>query len=90
MSDLDKPWEIGTDIGGTFTDIIAIRRDTAETRIAKVLSRPHAPVQAMLEAIEAVGVSKNEISRFIHGTTRVTNAIVEGRLPKVALVATEG
>ena len=90
MSDLDKPWEIGTDIGGTFTDIIAIRRDTAETRIAKVLSRPHAPVQAMLEAIEAVGVGKGEISRFIHGTTRVTNAIVEGRLPKVALVATEG
>jgi N-methylhydantoinase A len=90
MSDLDKPWEIGTDIGGTFTDIIAIRRDTAETRIAKVLSRPHAPVQAMLEAIEAVGVGKSEISRFIHGTTRVTNAIVEGRLPKVALVATEG
>jgi N-methylhydantoinase A len=90
MSDLDKQWEVGTDIGGTFTDIIAIRRDTAETRIAKVPSRPHAPVQAMLEAIEAVGLRKTEIGRFIHGTTRVTNAIVEGRLPKVALVATEG
>jgi len=90
MSDLDRHWEVGTDIGGTFTDIIAIRRDTAETRIAKVPSRPHAPVQAMLEAIEAVGLRKTEIGRFIHGTTRVTNAIVEGRLPKVALVATEG
>jgi N-methylhydantoinase A len=83
-------WEIGTDIGGTFTDIIAIRRDTAETRIAKVPSRPHAPVQAMLEAIEAVGLRKTDVKRFIHGTTRITNAIVEERLPKIALIATRG
>ncbi len=83
-------WEIGTDIGGTFTDIIAIRRDTAEVRIAKVPSRPQAPVQAMLEAIEAVGLSKTEVKRFIHGTTRITNAIVEERLPRVALIATRG
>ena len=83
-------WEIGTDIGGTFTDIIAIRRDTAEVRIAKVPSRPLAPVQAMLEAIEAVGLQKSEVKRFIHGTTRITNAIVEERLPKVALIATRG
>src|SRR5882757_11364163 len=90
MSDSDNHWEVGTDIGGTFTDIIAIRRNSAETRIAKVPSRPQAPVQAMLEAIEAVGLRKTEVKRFIHGTTRITNAIVEGRLPKVALVATEG
>ncbi len=90
MIGVDRYWEIGTDIGGTFTDIIAIRHDTAETRIAKVPSRPDAPVQAMLEAIEAVGLQKSQVKRFIHGTTRVTNAIVEGRLPKVALVATAG
>jgi N-methylhydantoinase A len=90
MIGVDRNWEIGTDIGGTFTDIIAIRHDTAETRIAKVPSRPHAPVQAMLEAIAAVGLQKSQVKRFIHGTTRITNAIVEERLPKVALVATAG
>lgn len=90
MLGVDRQWEIGTDIGGTFTDIIAIRRDPAETRIAKVPSRPQAPVQAMLEAIEAVGLQKSQVKRFIHGTTRITNAIVEERLPKVALVATAG
>src|SRR3982074_1760752 len=90
MTLLERIWEIGTDIGGTFTDIIAIRRDTPETRIAKVPSRPHAPVQAMLEAIEAVGLQKTEVKRFIHGTPRITNAIVEERLPKVALIATQG
>jgi N-methylhydantoinase A len=90
MSTDENHWEVGTDIGGTFTDIIAIRHSPAEARIAKVPSRPQAPVQAMLEAIEAVGLRKSEVKRFVHGTTRVTNAIVEGRLPKVALVATEG
>src|SRR5260370_14757731 len=90
MTGVDRNWEIGTDIGGTFTDIIAIRHDTAETRIAKVPSRPHAPVQAMLEAIAAIGLQNSQVKRFIHGTTRITNAIVEERLPKVALVATSG
>lgn len=81
-------WDIGTDIGGTFTDIVAIR--AGDTRIAKVPSRPQDPVRAMLEAITAVGLERHEVRRFVHGTTRVTNAIVEGRLPKVALVATAG
>ncbi|MBR1268041.1 hydantoinase/oxoprolinase family protein [Bradyrhizobium sp. AUGA SZCCT0222] len=90
MSGLYREWEVGTDIGGTFTDIIAIRRDPAETRIAKVPSRPHAPVDAMLEALEAIGLQKHQVKRFVHGTTRVTNAIVEERLPKVALIATAG
>jgi N-methylhydantoinase A len=87
---VDASWEIGTDIGGTFTDIIAVQRASGEVRIAKVPSRPDAPVQAMLEAIAAVGLRNSDVKRFIHGTTRVTNAIVEERLPKVALVATAG
>ncbi len=83
-------WDIGTDIGGTFTDILAVHTETGATRIAKVPSRPDAPVRAMLEAIAAVGLAEPDVRRFIHGTTRVTNALVEGRLPKVALIATEG
>ncbi|HKU97153.1 MAG TPA: hydantoinase/oxoprolinase family protein [Vineibacter sp.] len=83
-------WDIGTDIGGTFTDIIAVRAGTNETRIAKVPSRPDAPVRAMLEALAAVGLAAKDVRRFVHGTTRVTNALVEERLPKVALIATAG
>ena len=83
-------WDIGTDIGGTFTDIVAVRSGGDETRIAKVPSRPDAPVTAMLEALAAVRVAPAEVRRFVHGTTRVTNALVEERLPKVALVATAG
>ena len=83
-------WEVGTDIGGTFTDIVAIHAATGERRVAKVLSRPAAPVDAMLEAVAAIGLTTGDLRRFVHGTTRVTNAIVEGRLPPIALVATAG
>ena len=83
-------WEVGTDIGGTFTDIVAIHAETGERRMAKVLSRPGAPVDAMLEAVAAVQLAPADLRRFVHGTTRVTNAIVEGRLPPIALVATAG
>lgn len=87
---MQRLWDVGTDVGGTFTDIVAVQADSAETRIAKVPSRPAAPVQAMLEALAALRLEAAEVRRFVHGTTRVTNALVEGRLPKVALVATAG
>ena len=86
----DAVWEVGTDIGGTFTDIIAIHTTTGQTRTAKVPSRPAAPVRAMLEALAAIALQPGEVRRFVHGTTRVTNALVEGRLPRTALVATAG
>ena len=83
-------WLVGTDIGGTFTDIVAVEPDSGETRVAKVPSRPDAPVDAMLDAIAAVGLRTGEVARFVHGTTRVTNAIVQDRLPPIALIATAG
>jgi N-methylhydantoinase A len=83
-------WQVGTDIGGTFTDIVAIAPDGQDSRVAKVPSRPQEPVRAMLEAIAAVGLERDEVGRFVHGTTRVTNAFVEERLPRIALVATAG
>lgn len=83
-------WDVGTDIGGTFTDIVAVHAATQETRTAKVPSRPDAPVDAMLEAIAAVGLDPVQLRRFVHGTTRITNAIVQQRLPPIALVATAG
>ena len=79
-------WEVGTDIGGTFTDIVAVHRGTGETRTGKVPSRPEDPVAA----ISAVGVGVGSVSRFVHGTTRITNAIVQDRLAPVALIATAG
>ena len=83
-------WDVGTDIGGTFTDIVAVNTASGETRTAKVPSRPDAPVDAMLEAIAAVGLQAEDLRRFVHGTTRITNAIVQEKLPPIALIATAG
>ncbi len=81
-------WLVGIDIGGTFTDVVAIRGP--EMRTAKVASRPDAPAAAIGDGIAAVGLSLDDIANVIHGTTRVTNAIVEDKLPPVALIATQG
>ena len=81
-------WLVGIDIGGTFTDVVAINGH--EMRTAKVASRPDAPAAAIGDGIAAVGLALEDIANVIHGTTRVTNAIVEDKLPPVALLATQG
>jgi N-methylhydantoinase A len=84
-------WQVGIDIGGTFTDIIA-RPSSGEgqAHTAKVPTRPDDPVASIRAALAAVGVAAEEVDDLVHGTTRVTNAIVEGRLEPVALIATDG
>ena len=83
-------WQVGIDIGGTFTDVIALHPETGELSTAKTRSRPDDPVASLFDALQAVGISWSDIDDLVHGTTMVTNAIVEGRLARVALVATEG
>ncbi|MCK6453474.1 MAG: hydantoinase/oxoprolinase family protein [Alphaproteobacteria bacterium] len=83
-------WRVGVDIGGTFTDVVAIRAESNETRIAKVATRPGDRVNGLFDALAAVGLEWAEVGDLIHGTTMVTNAIIEGRLAKVALVTTRG
>lgn len=83
-------WLVGIDIGGTFTDVVALCGNRSTLRTAKVPSRPDDPVGALLAALQAVGVESAAIDNLIHGTTRITNAIVEGKLPPVALITTRG
>ncbi|MCH8037266.1 MAG: hydantoinase/oxoprolinase family protein, partial [Proteobacteria bacterium] len=83
-------WQLGIDIGGTFTDVVAFRPGGGPVRMAKARSRPGDPLASVLAALEAVGIDWAEVADLVHGTTVVTNAIVEGRLAKVALVATAG
>ncbi|RWE76069.1 hydantoinase/oxoprolinase family protein [Mesorhizobium sp.] len=83
---------LGADIGGTFTDIALDVRGTLFS--TKVLTNYAAPEQAILDGIEMVirdaGISAAEIGIIIHGTTLATNALIERRGAKTALVTTEG
>ena len=84
-------WQVGIDIGGTFTDIVAVHAPgDFPPRTAKVPTRPADPVASITAALEAIDLPAEEVDDLIHGTTRVTNAIVEGRLEPVTLIATEG
>lgn len=83
---------LGVDIGGTFTDValeIAERRYTA-----KGLTTSHAPEQGVLAilrwVIAAAGIEPGAVNLIIHGTTLATNALIERKGAKTALLTTEG
>ncbi|OAP36642.1 methylhydantoinase [Sinorhizobium glycinis] len=83
---------LGADIGGTFTDIALDVRGTLFS--TKVLTNYSAPEQAILDGIEIVcrdaGIAPKDIAIVIHGTTLATNALIERRGARTALVTTEG
>jgi N-methylhydantoinase A len=83
---------LGVDIGGTFTDValeVGGRRYSA-----KILTTPEAPERAVLEAMHLVlreaALAPTDLSIIIHGTTLATNAIIERKGAKTALLTTEG
>jgi N-methylhydantoinase A len=83
---------LGVDIGGTFTDVAL---EVAGQRFsAKILTTPEAPERGVIAAIQAVlreaGLSPGDLSIIIHGTTLATNAIIERKGARTALVTTEG
>ena len=83
---------LGVDIGGTFTDVAL---EAAGRRCsAKILTTPEAPERAVLEAIGMVlreaALTPADLSIMIHGTTLATNAIIERKGAKTALLTTEG
>src|SRR5438045_3360021 len=89
MSRLDV--RMAVDIGGTFTDIVLDRGSERITR--KVLTTPR-PEEGVLGGARLVlgdaGLHFSDIDVFIHGTTLATNAIIERRGARTALIATEG
>lgn len=85
---------LAVDIGGTFTDVALESGDGARLTSAKVLTTPAAPEQGVIEAIRTVlgiaGVAASEIGFVVHGTTLATNAIIERKGARTALITTAG
>jgi N-methylhydantoinase A len=84
---------LGVDVGGTFTDAVLLSKD-GTVHGAKVPSTPHQQSEGVLSAIAEVlahaNAAASEVDRFAHGMTVATNALLEGRAAKTALIATEG
>lgn len=81
---------VGVDVGGTFTDVMCLDAETQAMRSAKVPSMPESQWRGVLDALAALGIESAEIRAFVHGTTIATNALLEGRGARTALVTTEG
>lgn len=83
-------WQVGIDIGGTFTDVIARQTATGEIRAAKVATRVDDRIKGLVSALKAVSLDWDQVADLILGTTMITNAIVEDDLADAALITTKG
>src|SRR3954467_7940183 len=78
---------IGVDVGGTFTDLVAIAAD-GSVSVRKVLTTPADQSEAVVAALE--GFDPKQVDRIVHGTTVATNALLERKGARVVLCATRG
>src|SRR3989475_3341815 len=88
------PARLGVDIGGTFTDLVVIDEATGTARLGNVLTTPKDPAHGVEEGIRALlddaGVRPDEVRAVVHGTTLATNALIEKKGAKTALLTTAG
>jgi N-methylhydantoinase A len=87
-------YRAGVDIGGTFTDLLLLDEHTGETIIDKILTTPGDPSVAVIQGLQALLAERQldpaAISATIHGTTLITNAIIERKGAKTGLITTQG
>jgi N-methylhydantoinase A len=87
-------YNVAVDVGGTFTDVLVFNEDSGHMTLAKVLSTPDNPAIGVINGVEQackdLGIDFSALHLFIHGTTVVTNMILEGKGAKVGLITTGG
>jgi len=86
-------WRLGVDIGGTFTDLV-LESSNGVQASTKVLTNYDTPEDAIITGLQTVckqvTIQPDKISQIIHGTTLATNALIERRGAKTALITTQG
>ncbi|MBV9114286.1 MAG: hydantoinase B/oxoprolinase family protein [Hyphomicrobiales bacterium] len=94
MMKVSGGYRIGFDIGGTFTDFILLDTSRSEILLHKCLTTPQDPsigaLQGLEELLARAGVSLAEVDTIVHGTTLVTNALIERHGAALGLITTEG
>jgi N-methylhydantoinase A len=85
----ERPWVVGVDVGGTFTDIVALNTEDGEVRDGKVLTTSEQEI-GVIEAIRQVGIDPGQIGELVHGHTVGINAVLSRAGAKTALLATDG
>jgi N-methylhydantoinase A len=83
-------WIAGIDVGGTFTDLLALDSASGEVRLAKVATTPENQAFGVLNALTQAGLQLRDVSLLIHGTTTTTNAVLERKLARTGIITTRG
>ena len=88
-------WRLAVDIGGTFTDLVLLDAASGTVAVDKVLTTPSNPLdgvrQGVTQLLAATGVRPADITApIVHATTLITNALIEGKAGRAALVTTAG
>lgn len=81
---------LAIDIGGTFTDLVALDEGTGRIILEKALTTPANFADGVTNTVLKAGLDPAEVEQFVHGTTVVINALTERRGAKVALITTQG
>jgi N-methylhydantoinase A len=89
MSDSGR-WWLGIDVGGTFTDVIAVNRESGEILDHKVLTTAEAQEVGVMQGIAETEIPIEEIGEIVHGHTAGINAILSRRGVRTGLLATSG
>ena len=87
-------WRLAVDIGGTFTDVVALEEASGTLHLAKVRSTPDDPAQGFVNGLEHITqhgkIAAHEVNAVFHGTTVATNAILERKYSELGLIITAG
>ncbi len=81
---------VGIDVGGTFTDLLAVDRARGTTLLAKVPTTVENQATGFVAALQQAGVDPAGIEVLVHGTTTTTNALLERKIARVGLITTAG
>jgi N-methylhydantoinase A len=90
MADSDEGWWIGIDVGGTFTDLVAVQRSTGAVLDTKVLTTKPRQEEGVLQGLAKIGVPIEAVDEIVHGHTTGINAVLSRDGSKTALLATAG
>jgi len=90
MSDPPAGAVVGVDVGGTFTDLVALEPGSGAVRLAKVPSTLDNQAHGVMAALDAADCELAALDLIVHGTTTTTNAVLERKLARTGLITTQG
>ena len=81
---------VGTDIGGTFTDVVGYNSTRSALFFGKTLTTPADLVKGVMNCLDEIGIDPGSVDVLKHGTTQIINTLLERTGARTALVTTEG